>query len=292
MTKDKELDNLVKLFDDPDEVVSQAVNRRMMNRGESVLHDLLAIEHDMPDRKDSIQRKFYYLNTEFKMQEFETYLASGRQDLQEAFSIITSLFNPRWTKQLFYDKMTQLSIDFLCELKDESTAIDRTRIFNHLFYNRLKFRVSNTYTPGESLTRLDLVVDSRRGCPITVSLVYFILARAAGLSVYPLCFPGGLIPVYQENGANLFYINIFKDGEMFGEDRLRSYLKSMNFDLSYDEFAVREDNVLMTIYLESLMLMYEGIGDQAGAATAERALKMTGEERFLSIDDEADDEDE
>jgi hypothetical protein len=294
MAKDNELNNLVKLFDDPDEVVAQAVNRRMLKRGESVLYDLLAMENEMPDRRDSIERKFYYLNTEFRISEFETYLASGQEDLTEGFSILTSLFNPGWSKQCFYDKITQLSIDFLCELKPGvKTALENVRIFNHIFYNRLHFGVADSFSPGESLTRLDLVIESRKGNPVSVSILYFLLARVAGLNVYPLCFPGGLIPVYQESGANQFYINIFKEGEIFGEDKLKYFLKHQGFDLSFDEFSVREDNILMTIYLESMMIMYDNLGNEADASTAERALKMTGEERFLTSDgDDMDDEDD
>ncbi|MCI2082155.1 MAG: transglutaminase-like domain-containing protein [Bacteroidales bacterium] len=292
MVKDKELHNLVALFDDPDEVVIQAVNKSMLSRGDKVLLDLRDLEEEMPEHKDIIEEKYGYLNAEFRLKEFERYFDSGKNDLEEGFAILSSLLNPYCSKQEFYDKVTSLSLDYLCEINDERTAIENVRIFNHIFFNRLKFSISMNREPLESLARIDMVMDSREGNPLTLSSIYFILARESGLGIYPFCFPGGMIPVYRENGKNLFFINIFKEGDIFFEDRLRYFLKQHGFEVAMDDFEIREDNILLSVYLASLKITYEQNGDVWSSSVVDRALRMTGEEQFLSDfgDDESEEE--
>jgi hypothetical protein len=116
---------------------------------------------------------------------------------------------------------------------------------------------------------------------LSISLVYFLLARCVGLEVYPMCFPGGFVPSYVENNKILFYMDIFRDGEIFSESRLKYYLENQGVDIDTSAFEVRDDRTLILVYLEMLHFMYTQKEDEYTIAILDRALKLFGDERVL-----------
>lgn len=105
--------------------------------------------------------------------------------------------------------------DFICTAislfaADDSvykTALEKLEIFNYLFFNRLKFSIEEN-----GIVAVPEVIDRRRGCAQTVALLWFVLAAEAGLPVQPLCYKGGFIPAWVENGRELMHINLLDHG--------------------------------------------------------------------------------
>ena len=66
----------------------------------------------------------------------------------------------------------------------------RLRTLNHFFFQELGFsgNVNNYYDPGNSL--LSTVLETRRGIPITLAVLYIELATQIGLTARGVSFPG------------------------------------------------------------------------------------------------------
>jgi regulator of sirC expression with transglutaminase-like and TPR domain len=66
----------------------------------------------------------------------------------------------------------------------------RLRVLNHFFFKELGFsgNVNNYYDPGNSL--LSAVLETRRGIPITLAVLYIELATHIGLAARGVSFPG------------------------------------------------------------------------------------------------------
>jgi len=129
---------------------------------------------------------------------------------------------------------------------------------------------------------MDRVLLSRGGNPVTVTLVYFLLAGAVGLPIYPLCFPGGFVPVYLDNdGKILFYLNIFKKGAIFVEDTLRQFFEDIGMVYSPDSLRVEQERALLSIYAELLAFVFRNNGDNVSVTRMERVVSVMGGKRFL-----------
>jgi hypothetical protein len=96
-----------------------------------------------------------------------------------------------------------------------------------------------------------------------------------------MCFPGGFVPAYIENDKILFYMDIFRDGEIFSESKLKYYLENQGVDLDTSAFEVRDDRTLLQVYLEVLHFMYTQKEDEYFISLLDRALKLFGDERVL-----------
>ena len=79
----------------------------------------------------------------------------------------------------------------LCRrLPADAAPLQRLRLLNPYFFQELGFagNVNDYYDPRNSL--LPAVLETRRGIPITLALLYIELAQRAGLDAAGICFPG------------------------------------------------------------------------------------------------------
>jgi regulator of sirC expression with transglutaminase-like and TPR domain len=90
---------------------------------------------------------------------------------------------------------TQLEVDTLAarlskRLPSDASHVQKLRMLNHFFYQELGFagNVNNYYDPDNSY--LHCVLNSRRGIPISLALLYMELAHQVGLEVKGISFPG------------------------------------------------------------------------------------------------------
>lgn len=283
MSIDTELKSIVTLLDDTDDFVIKAINKRMLGRGASVLSDLEELYNREKSYKTKglIADKIQFLSNEFVLEEFENMLVREYPDLERGIYLISKLIVPDIDEIYFKDLIGVLIRDLVEEINDNKTALEKMQIFNHIFYHRLLFKCGDYPVTRESTTVLTSVLSSRHGIPLSISLVYFLLARCVGLEVYPMCFPGGFVPSYVENDKILFYMDIFREGEIFSESRLKYYLENQGVDIDTSAFEVRDDRTLLLVYLEVLHFMYTQKGDEYIVSILDRALKFFGDERVL-----------
>ncbi|MDD2595894.1 MAG: transglutaminase family protein [Bacteroidales bacterium] len=286
--QDSELKYLVSLFDDDDEVVTETVNRRIIEKGDSVMSGIITYlnKEEDPQMKKAILQRMVYLNTGFKIAALKQFIENQHDDVSlfEGSYIISSLLDVGLDKEIYEHKFLTCSIEYMSESSSDRTAIENVRIFNHIFYTRLHFSTCDTFITAERHALIDSVLKSRKGNPIAVAFIYFMLAQAGGLPIYPLCFPGGFVPVYIENGKELFYINIFKNGEIFLEDRLKNFLTDQGLEYDRSKFKVKDEMAIFVIYMESLQFLYSSKGQTQMVSIIEKALGCFGDERYLSVD--------
>lgn len=283
MSTDTELKSIVTLLDDTDDFVIEAINRRMLGRGISILRDLEELYNKEKSYKVKglIADKMQYLSNEFILEELGKMVNDDYPDLERGIYLISKLIAPDIDEIYYQDLLGILIGDMVKEIPDEKTALEKMQIFNHIFYHRLLFKCGDYPITRESTTVLTSVLSSRHGIALSISLTYFLLARCVGLEVYPMCFPGGFVPAYIENDKILFYMDIFRDGEIFSESKLKYYLENQGVDLDTSAFEVRDDRTLLQVYLEVLHFMYTQKEDDYFISLLDRALKLFGDERVL-----------
>lgn len=280
---DSELISLVSLFDDTDEPVITAVNDRMMERGVSVLEDLsqmLLLERS-PLTKNQIMERIDYLTSEFTLDRLAKEASFEYSDLMNGIFLISKIVTTSLERERFDTLIFTLVEDMVKEITGELTAMEKVRIFNHIFYQRLLFKCRNYPATRESTSLVPNCMETRHGSPIPIAIIYFMLARYAGVNLYPLCFPGGFVPAYVEKDKALFYVDVFRTGNIFMENSLMNFFDTQGISVEDNVFEVREDRVLLIIYLESLLFIYSMKKDHVHTQLLGRALELFGDERFL-----------
>jgi len=292
----EEFVSLVSLLDDKDIVVSECVRKRLSSLGSSVVASLRQMRGEAslgvaPEIIDGVADS---LNADFCLQEFSDLVAKCRDGLPlfEASCIVSSLFDREFVKSHYESQYLRASSEYVAEASDQRTAVENIRIFNHIFFRRLGFTVFDVEMKEPKYAVVSRVMRSREGNPFAIAFIYYMIAQVAGLPLRVLCFPGGFVPVYVENGQELFYINVYRNGEIFHKERLREFMSALGLQIDLSAFTVKDEKALMTLYLESLQFVFGGTSSNAAQASQaqlralDSALNLLGPDRYLSVDED------
>ncbi len=287
----EELEPLVDLLDDRDTVVTELVNSRLVSFGPEVVRSLRnrAEREKDPVRKMLLAERGKMINTEFKLADLQDFItrAPGPLSLFEGSWIISSLLDWTLQRERYEDLFYRCSGEYLVEGSDQRTGVENIRILNHIFYHRLKFTLYDVQLRDPAYALVSDALKNRSGNPFVLAFIYLMICQISGLPVELLCFPGGFVPAYVEGGKILFYINLYRGGELFPQDRLDQFLKATGLKLDKQAFRRRDESAMLTLYLESLLYIHAGRKNEKMSALLDRALTILGPERYLTIDEPA-----
>ncbi len=284
MRVDSEIISLMSLIDDPDTTVRLAVRDRFLIRGEAAVEQLesLVTEEISEERRSFYLEYIEDLKEDLIIERIENYLKSPDPMLIDGLFLISRAVDSTVDEVLFYTSLEMLADEIGVELSEEKTAIENVKIFNYIFFRRIGFKHCDTQIQKEENALINKVIDSRGGNPVAISLLYFLLSRSVGLPIYPLCFPGGFVPVYMDSENKiLFYLNIFKGGAIFLEDSLKQFFEDIGLVYSTESLKIEQDRALVSIYAELLNYLYKSQNKQKISDRVERILTLFGERRYL-----------
>ena len=271
-----ELDALIQLLDDDDNVVQSCVDKRLRSFGPQVVGALL--DAGAVGKAES-------LNTEFRLKGLGRLLASsgGSVSLFEGAFMVCSIADCTLKRGELESSFFKCVSAYQGEASDARTAFENIGVFNHIFFERLGFSLYDMGLSNPEYALVGKALENRRCNPLVMVYIYIMVAQACGLPLLPLCFQGGVLPVYVENGKELFYVNVYRKGEIFYRHNLSASLKFIGNALGHLEFKVRDEKSLLAIYVESLQIVFSRSGGRRVSSALDSVLALLGPERFLTI---------
>lgn len=284
MKEDTELISMLYLMGDPDVVVREAVRSKLVEIGDTAVDYL----EDYISRSTGRERSNEYadfltkVKSDIARNKLARVLKEPEPVLYLGFFYITKVADPNVDEVLFSQSLTDLVQEFSSELSEKKTAVENIEIFNYIFFKRYGFHHSDIRMTQLDQALVDRVLLSRGGNPVSVTLLYFLLAQAVGLPVFPLCFPGGFVPVYlDKSGEILFYLNIFKKGNIFFENTLKLFFDEIGIPYNQDELRVEQERALLSIYAELLVFVSRNEENNEVVDRLEEIVGMMGGRRYL-----------
>ncbi len=293
------LQYIIELYGDGDPTVAAAVDSYFERGGEEALRDLRAAFQSelLPARKHKLRsmiERYSRKSVLSALKRTAQRCTGGEEcDLTESGYLLCALFDPTLSREEYMEAVMPLIIAVISEISESKTGPENISLLNHIFYRRFGYSAAGAFDITLENTLLMNVIRSKKGSPFALALLYFIVAQGAGLPVYPLCFTGGFIPVYEERGKVLFNINVFHEGEIFVEnnisDMVSKQASSLGVNVDIGKATVRKDHSILVQYLEFLQVLCTAAADPGRQQTIEDAIEALGSRRFLSV--ESDEED-
>jgi hypothetical protein len=289
---------IIDLFDDADPGVVAAVDKYFLENGPVALSRLRSVcKGELDPVKGAIAGKMLVrYNKMLALRDLRSIAGSAAKGqecpLLEAGYLVGSLSDAALSREEYMEMMVPPVMAVMAEISESRTAVENVSLLNHVFYSQYGFSVSSPFDMTLDSTLLMKVLASRKGSPFAVSLLYFIIARTAGLPVYPLCFTGGFVPVYMEGDKILFNINVFHRGEIFIESNISKMVASqasalgVNFDVG--EALVKKDQSILVMYIEYLQMLYSNAGEKEAQMDMEDAVEALGGKRYLTVESDED----
>ena len=156
----------------------------------------------------------------------------------------------------------------IAAVRSNDALIERV---NHLLFRELGFRGDRNhyYDPGNSY--LNVVLERRRGIPVTLSAVYILVCRRLHIAVEGVGIPGHFLLRYR-SGRKARFLDAFNQGKELTYQDCVAFLEREG--LPFRELYLRkaEDRETLTRMLGNLLRIYEHEKDEARMERVNRML--------------------
>ena len=228
----KELNALISLLEDPDKEIFDSVKSRLVELGVEVLPELESAwesNYDslIQERTENIINEIHFRDI---VRSLKKWIQKKDKNLLEAWFIISKYQYPDIDEQFYRTKIYNLVSQINLEVEQTYSELEKISAFNRVFFTQNGFRgnTRNFQSPDNSF--INTVIDKHMGNPLTLSMLYIIIAEKINLPIcgvnMPKHFIIGFEDVNEINGDPIkFYINPFNKGAILNRQDLEVYLK-------------------------------------------------------------------
>lgn len=273
-----ELNALLNLLDDPDTEVFEKVRDRLLSIGKGAIPALENVWEQSFDAGMQTKVEAIIHNIQFNetVKELLEWAATPDKNLLEGALVIARYQYPDLDAEKVRRKIQQIRQDIWLELNDNLTALEQVKVINHILFDVHLFsgNTQNYHAPQNSY--INNVIESKKGNPLSLSLVYLIVAQQLNIPIYGVNLPEHFVLCYQDAHqlmdvktkrdevmiaqGILFYINPFNKGSVFGKGQLDIYLKKMNMEAEPSHYQPCDNIEIIKRLLRNLVFSYKKLG--------------------------------
>ncbi len=189
--KDNELKALISLLDDEDREVVEHVEQQIRQLGGQMI-PLLESEWEgsfSPDLQKRIEEIIHDLQYESVLDRMRDWKNGGSMDLLEGLWIVATYQYPDLSLHKLKQDVEQLYYDVWVDFKVDMHPDEQIKAINTAFFTKLKFAPNNKHFHSPANSMINQVLESRRGNPITLCILYMLIAKRLNLPVYGVNLP-------------------------------------------------------------------------------------------------------
>jgi regulator of sirC expression with transglutaminase-like and TPR domain len=202
------------LLDDPSAATRQALLAHFTRHGRESLEFLRHVA-SQPNRALAVHANAYLreLNFSDPVSEFRGFIRSLNYELETGALLLSRTVNPDVDVGSICLQLDALAVRCRELIVEPASARDKCRVLNRVLFHEHGFHGNTEHYADPLNSFLDQVLTRRKGLPITLSIVYLLVADRIGLSLEPIGLPGHfLIGCYAEDLP--FYIDPFNGGRL------------------------------------------------------------------------------
>lgn len=275
--KNNELNALISLMDEPDLDMYGHIEQRIFSYGIEaipILEDAWdgSSDNEVQHRIESI---IHHIQFEHIFNELSTWKKNPKRDLLKGFIIIAQYQYPDLNEKLIIDKVGQIIQDVWLELNSKLTPLEKTKVLNHIFFDVHGFKGNKKDIHAPTNSFINIILENKRANPISLSILYMVIAQSLKIPVYGINLPQNFIMAYMGGMINdlslvksrdvQFYLNAFNKGAVFTKKEIELFLRQINLEEEEKYFLPCDDLTIIRRVLNNLIFSFEHNGNKEKA---------------------------
>lgn len=265
--EEKEIKALISLLDDDDKQVVTHVEEKILSLGKEAIPFLeKEWENSLNPRLQSrIEEIIHTLQYELLKSRLVEWYEGTEKDILTGMWLVATYQYPDLELDKLRQELEQIYYETWLEFKPELYPLDQIKVVNSVLFNKLKFgaNTKNFHSPGNSM--INVVLESRKGNPITLCVIYLLVAQKLKLPVFGVNLPNLFILTYKDDHNNQFYINAFNRGLIFSKQDIENYINELHLVPQPSFFEPCESVEIIRRTLRNLIMSFEKMGEHAKA---------------------------
>ncbi|HEU4717893.1 MAG TPA: transglutaminase-like domain-containing protein, partial [Bacteroidia bacterium] len=268
-----EVNALISLLDDPDEHVFSQIREKLLSLGTDVIPVLESawensFDSVLQQRIENIIHKIQFDEIRRSLREWSF---PENQDLLSGAILIAKYQYPDLDESHIRRHIEQIKQDIWLELNNNLTALEKIRVINHILFDVHGFSANTTNYHAPQNSYINNVLETKKGNPVSLSIIYAVIAQDLRIPVYGVNLPGHFILAYVDNGPGfsldadntdrvLFYINPFSRGAPVNKKEIDAFIRQQRLDPKPEYYTPCSNLQIIRMLLNNLIASYEKLG--------------------------------
>jgi len=225
---DKRAQALATLLDDPSPVVRKALLDEFSRQGEAGVAFLKRLAEE-GNRLRGWHARWYLaeLRNSDPIAEFRSFIRSQNYELETGSLLLCRIAYPDLDVGAFCHQLDAIAARCRELIAEPASAKDRCLAVNRVLFHEMGFRGNADDDADPANAFVTCVIDSRKGLPIALSILYLLVGQRIGLELEPVSLPDHFV-VASFDKSRPFYIDPFERGKIWSVEQLLSSLEEAN----------------------------------------------------------------
>jgi regulator of sirC expression with transglutaminase-like and TPR domain len=283
MLEDSKIKALLSLLEDPDETVGHSAIEALSQCHIDQTPLLEAFLYTHIDSELAKQRLEYCIDSiriQYYGQQILAWKAQDSSDLILPLAYIAQFKYPDVKPEHLREQIESLRLDAWLEFHYDLTSFEKVKILNYILFQLHGFRANEADFLNPDNSYFNQVLNSKKGNPIALSIVYILVAQRLNIPIYGINLPRHFIMAYVEDqetenldhfndkqsitheakGDIKFYINAYNGGGVFNEEQLSNIIKEMGLPMHSHYFTPCSNEAIILRVLMNLFNSYQASG--------------------------------
>lgn len=228
---------LIGLLDDPAPAVRQALLAHF-NRHSRQSVEFLRHVASQPDRALAAHANWFLRELRFSdpVAEFRGFIRSLNYELETGALLLSRTVNPDLDVGACCARLDEIAARCRALIAEPLSIREKCRVLNRVLFHEYGFRGNIEHYADPLNSYLDQVLERRVGIPLSLCVVYLLVAERLGLPLAPVGLPGHfVVGCYAEDLP--FYIDPFYGGRLIDAGEAVALLRKQNLNPSIADLA-------------------------------------------------------
>jgi len=266
-----QLSALIHLLDEPDDKTFQLIREQIFVFGEQAVPPLEQAWENSFDQlvQSRIEGIIHKIQQDGFRHQVVDWMKFGSSDLLKGFLLVSMIHYPELNAEEIVVKIEQMKMDAWLELNDNLTALENVKVLNHILFDMHKFEGNriNLYAPTNQY--INTLLETRKGNPLTLGILYIVLAQRLKIPVFGVNLPQHFILAYTSElrqpqgtpGEVLFYVNPFNKGAVFTRREIDLFIRQMQLKPEPSFFTPCSNIDIILRLINNMILTYTQLGN-------------------------------
>lgn len=255
---EKELKALISLLEDDDNQILEHVQNKILSIGKPIiplLEDSWTSSFN-PKLQGRIEDILHTLQFGLLKEKLQNWYQNEQDDLLKGLWILATYQYPDLSFETIQVKIEQLYFETWVTFQNVQHPIDQIRRLNSIFFEKLAFKanVNNFHSINNSM--INQVLESKKGNPISLAVVYMLIAQKLKLPVFGVNLPNLFVLTYKSEELT-FYINVFNRGVIFSKQDIDNYLKQLKLPQDEVFYSPCDNLAILRRMIHNMMQSFE-----------------------------------
>jgi len=272
-TEHKELDALISMLDEPDTSVFGQIRGKIFSYGSDAIPLLEDAWENAFDAliQQRIENIIHDIQLDDLYSELHSWSRFGYADLLKGFLLLSKFQYPDLDEDKMIKDIGRISQDVWLELNQDLTALEKVKVINHILFDIHKFKGNKANIQSPDNYYLKNVLETKKGNPVSLGLIFIIIAQSLKIPIYGVDLPRHFILAYNDAGGGdadissekvLFYINPFNKGALFTRNEIELFIKQMDLEPKDSYFQSCDNVTIIKRVMNELIVAYEKAGNK------------------------------